>query len=294
MSKHSSFLKLFFLINFLFCSLFSCQKLLNLTTNYFGPNSNPVPDFTDATIPKFTELSVYGDYYFGFGDKTVNSYVKVEIPLISEKVSLKFWAVPAEYYEVTDAIKDRRGMQKNSGFAAGDVYIQTRISLLNNKEKALNLILNATLKTASGSDYKNRRFFNTAGYYFDAELGKSFILKNAFLNEIRLVADAGFYSWDVQTPNLNVQDDALMYGLKLILKKKNISWENTISGYNGWITRVPDYGDKPIVFASKLNFKGKKNRYFIQYQNGIRYFPYNQIRIGAVFPLESLTPNFFK
>lgn len=294
MSKFSSLLKIFFLTIFLFFGLFSSQKLLNLTTNYFGPNANPVPDFTDATIPNVTELSVYGDYYFGFGDKTINPYLKIEVPLISEKVSLKVWAVPLEYYQVTDAIKDRRGMQKNSGFAAGDLYIQTRISLLNNKEKALNLILNATLKTASGSDYKNRRFFNTAGYYFDAELGKSFMLNNSFLNEIRLVTDAGFYSWDVQTPNLNVQDDALMYGLKIILKKKNISWENTISGYNGWIKRAPDYGDKPIVFASKLNFQAKKNKYFLQYQNGIKYFPFNQIRIGAIFPLESLTPDFFK
>ena len=120
------------------------------------------------------------------------------------------------------------------------------------------------------------------------------MLKQGFLNEIRLVADVGFFSWDVQTPNLNVQDDAFMYGLKVILNKKNISWENTFSGYSGWIKRVPDYGDKPIVFASKLNLKGKKNTYFVQYQNGIRYFPFNQIRIGAVFPLESLTPNFFK
>ncbi|WP_262149253.1 hypothetical protein [Chryseobacterium foetidum] len=44
-----------------------------------------------------------------------------------------------------------------------------------------------------------------------------------------------------------------MYGAKLILKHKNISWENTLSGYNGWITRVEDYGDRPVILASKLN-----------------------------------------
>ena len=294
MLKISSFNKKFSILFLLFFGLFNSQKLVSHTTNYFGPNANPVPDFTDATIPEFTELSVYGDYYFGKGDQTVNPYLKVEIPLISEKVSLKVWAVPIEYYNVTDAIKERRGMQKNSGFASGDVYIQTRISLLKNEEKATSLILNATIKTASGNNYKDRRYFNTAGYYFDTEFGKSFALKNSFLNEIRLVADAGFYSWDVQTPNLNVQDDAFMYGLKLILKKKNLSWENTFSGYSGWIKRVPDYGDQPVVFASKLNLKSRKNTYFIQYQNGIRYFPFNQIRIGAIFSLESLTPNFFK
>lgn len=282
-------------INFLLYSQFyQSQTLIQHTTNYFGPNANPVPEFTDATIPKTTELSVYGDYYFGFGDKTVNPYIKVEIPLLPEKISLKVWAVPLEYYEVTDKMRERRLMLKNSGVASGDLYVQTRISILNEKEKKVALILNATLKTASGSEFKNRRFFNTAGYYFDVEMGKSFFISESFLDEIRIVADAGFYSWDVLTPDNNVQDDAVMYGLKVIAKRKNISWENNISGYSGWINRAEDYGNKPLVWSSKLNLKAGKNTYFVQYQYGIKFFPFHQIRMGATFPLASLTPNFLK
>ncbi|WHF51660.1 hypothetical protein QGN23_14740 [Chryseobacterium gotjawalense] len=284
----------FLIILFLFPCIIQSQTLINYTTNYFGPNANPVPDFTNASISKNTEFSVYGDYYFGYGDQTADQLLKVEIPLLPEKISVKLWIVPIEYYTVTDAVKERRMMSKNSGLASGDFYLQTRIALFNEKERKIAVILNATLKTASGSDSNNRRFFNTAGYYFDTEIGKSFEIQNSFLNEIRLVANAGFYSWDVQTPNNDVQDDAIMYGLKVILKKKNISWENTISGYSGWIKRVDDYGDRPIVLATKLNLKGKQNTYFLQYQYGIKYFPFNQIRIGAVFPLASLTPNFLK
>lgn len=287
-------LSIFFITFFLFPYYLQSQTLIHHTTNYFGPNANPVPDFTDATIPANTEFSIYGDYYFGHGDQTVNPVLKIEIPLLPEKVSLKIWAVPLEYYKVTDEIKERRMMNKNSGTASGDFYVQTRIAILNEKNNKIAVILNATLKTASGSGFKNRRYFNTAGYYFDTEIGKSFAIPESFLNEIRLVANAGFYSWDVLTPNNNVQDDALMYGLKVILKKKNISWENTISGYNGWIKRAPDYGDQPIVFATKLNLKAKQNTYFAQYQYGVKYFPFNQIRIGAVFPLQALTPNFLK
>lgn len=272
----------------------NAQNLVHHTTNYFGPNANPVPDFTDATIPKFTEISLLGDYYFGHGDETINPNIKVEVPLIPEKVSVKIWAVPVEYFQVSDAVRARRGMKHQNGFASGDVYVQTRIAILTQKNRNLDLILNATLKTASGSNFEDRRFFNTAGYYFDAEIGKSFKLKKSFLHEIKLVGDGGFYSWDVQTPNLNVQDDCVMYGLKLILIKHNFSLENSLSGYTGWIKRVPDYGDKPIVFATKLNFKGRKNTYFLQYQSGIRYFPFNQIRLGMIVPLSNLTPNFFK
>ncbi|MGA9211810.1 hypothetical protein [Kaistella sp.] len=293
MSKNN-ILFIFFITFFLKPSALQSQTLIHHTTNYFGPNANPVPDFTDATIPKSTEFSVYGDYYYGYGDQTINSLLKLEIPLLPEKISVKLWAVPIEHYSVTDAIKNRRMMQKNSGTATGDLFLQTRIALFSEKNSNISVILNTTLKTSSGSDFKNRRTFNTAGYYFDTEIGKSFAISNHFLNEIRLVGNIGFYSWDVLTPNNNVQDDALMYGLKMILKKKNISWENTISGYNGWIKRAPDYGDKPIILGTKLNLKGKQNTYFLQYQYGIRYFPFNQIRIGAVFSLPTLTPHFLK
>lgn len=85
-----------------------------------------------------------------------------------------------------------------------------------------------------------------------------------------------------------------MYGAKLILKHKNISGENTLSGYNGWITRVEDYGDRPVMLASKPNITiGNETVLFLQFQPGIRYFPYEQVRIGVQLPLKKLTPKFF-
>lgn len=264
---------------FLCIQLLSSQVLVHHTTNYFGPNANPVPEFTDALIPQSTNVTLIGDYCFGHGDNTFSNNVKVEIPLIPEKVSVKVWKTLIEYYSVTDEIVSRRSMQKNNGFATGDFYIQTRIRILSEKKNSPSLVLNSTLKTASGSDFKNRRFFNTAGYYFDVELGKSFVFNDSFIDEIRLVSDFGFFSWDVQTPNINVQDDAVMYGLKFILKHKNISLENTFSGYEGWIKRVDDYGNKPMVFSSRLNFEVRKTLWFLQFQHGIKYFPFEQIRV---------------
>lgn len=232
-----------------------------------------------------------GDYYFGYGDQTLSNNIKVEVPLIPEKVSVKVWKTLAEYYSVNDEIVSRRSMQKSSGFATGDFYVQTRIKIFAENKIRPALILNSTLKTASGSDFKNRRFFNTAGYYFDVELGKSFRFSNSFIDEVRLVSDLGFFSWDVQTPGINVQDDALIYGLKFILKHKSISLENTFSGYNGWIKRVEDYGDRPMIFSSRLNVNTRKALWFAQFQHGIKYFPYEQIRLGVQIPLENLTPD---
>lgn len=99
---------------------------------------------------------------------------------------------------------------------------------------------------------------------------------------------------DVQTPQNNVQDDAVMYGCKVILKNEKWSWENTFSGYNGWINRAADYGNKPILVASRLNYLRQNLILFLQYQHGVRHFPYEQIRFGTTLRFRSLTPNFLK
>ena len=287
-------MKKLLLLTLISAQLCFAQNLIHHTTNYFGPNANPVPEFTDARIPVFTQFTFTGDLFFGHGDETVSNLTKIEVPLIAEKVSVKVWKTLIEHYAVSDETAARRQMHDKKGYATGDFYVQTRIKVLSEGRFKPDLILNSTLKTASGSDFKNRRFFNTAGYYFDLEMGKSFNLNNSFIDGIRLVSDFGFFSWDIQTPYLNVQDDAIMYGAKLILKHKNISWENTFSGYSGWIKRVEDYGDKPMIFASKLNFTTNNfTVLFLQFQHGIRYFPYEQVRIGVQLPLRKLTPKFF-
>ncbi|MBK7213210.1 MAG: hypothetical protein IPH88_07955 [Bacteroidales bacterium] len=54
--------------------LVSCDshsQTVNYSTEYFGPNPLPVPEFTDAAIVDFTTLSVTWNYYSGFGDRTL-------------------------------------------------------------------------------------------------------------------------------------------------------------------------------------------------------------------------------
>lgn len=265
------------------------QRLVHHTTNWFGPNANPIPVFTDASIPSETRLSLMGDYYFGHGDQTKAGYLQLEVPIIKKRVSIKAWG-SFEFFEVTDDVKDVRNMQKNKGSAFGDVYVQSRFLLLRERSLAPAVLLNITLKTASGSQFRNRRYFNTAGYYFDAEIGKTYALNSSLISAIRWVGNLGFFSWDVQTPNLNVQDDALMYGGKLILKNDFVTWENTIAGYSGWINRAENYGNKPLSFTSKIQVDLQSTLLSLQYQHGVRHFPYDQIRIGVDVPVLLLTP----
>ncbi len=306
MKKISTFLLLFS----------SFQLVMSQSAKYssawFGPNANPVPEFTDARIPSKTTFSLMADYYFGYSDQTKNGYVKIEIPLIPERVSIKLWSTVLENYQVTDELSTARGMNlldptritkgdkpfvtKNGntyGTANGDLYVQTRIRLLKEEKIAPSVIFNATIKTASGTNFPQRRYFDTPGYYFDLEAGKSIYTKSKFISEIRGVANVGFLCWE--TTN-STQDDATMYGGKLILGNSSWKLENTLSGYWGWIhtnsklSPLGDYGDAPLVYAAKFSILSKNIDYFAQYQYGITDFPYHQIRVGVSFTLSKLTP----
>lgn len=261
---------------------------------WFGPNANPVPEFTDGRIPAKTTISLMGDYYFGYGDETKNGYFKIEIPLVAERVSFKIWSTVFEHYKVTPELSDYRQMNGNlSGKSNGDFYVQTRISLLKEKKYAPAIILNSTLKTASGTNFNERRYFDTPGYYFDVEFAKSVYTKGKFINELRAVGNLGFLCWETTGSR---QNDAPMYGVKIIAGNQNWKLDNTLSGYWGWMhtsaTYGADYGDAPLVYAAKLTIMKSKIDYFAKYQYGINDFPYHQFRLGISFPIEKLTPKF--
>jgi len=288
-------MKKYILILIIFSTLQSVFAQVKYSTAWFGPNANPVPEFSDARIPTKTTISLMGDYYFGFGDQTKNGYFKIEIPLLSERVSLKVWTSLFENYKVTDLVSSQRNMASGntSGKASGDFYVQTRMLILKEKKYAPNIILNSTLKSASGTNFNERRYFDTPGYYFDVEIGKSIYTKRKFISEIRGVANLGFLCWE--TTN-STQNDAPMYGGKIIVGNKNWKLENTLSGYWGWMHSnrhySADYGDAPLVYAAKFSVMKGYMDYFAQYQYGIKDFPYHQIRVGISFPVEVLTPKY--
>ena len=277
-------------------SLQSIYSQTPYSTAWFGPNANPIPEFTDATIPAKTTITLTGDYYFGHGDQTENGYAKIEFPLIPERVSFKVWSTILEHYQVTNQVSAQRAMLdgNTSGKANGDIYFQTRILLLKETNNAPDIILNTTLKTASGTYQQYRRYFNTPGYYFDAEIGKSLHTQSSFISEIRAVVNVGFMCWE--TERQSTQDDAPMYGGKIIIGNQNWKLENTLSGYWGWMhTNVSygaDYGDAPMVYAAKITKLTKNINYFAQYQYGINDFPYQQIRLGVSFTIDKLTPKY--
>jgi hypothetical protein len=277
-----------FLFLLFFVTTIARAQNINYSPAYFGPNANPVPQFTDATIPVKTTFQLSANYFFGYGDQTSNANLTTEIPFSTGRISFKAWCPIIEHYHVTEEVYRQRNMQNSKLYGKtsfGDIHLQTRILVCLEKKYLPNIILNTTLKTASSTTADDRRYFDTPGYYFNAEIGKSLHLPSKIINEIRGVINSGFLCWETTNSR---QNDAPLYGAKMILANQFLTVENTLSGYHGWMNN----GDAPLVYTAQICFKQSAVKYFAEYQYGIRDFPYHHFQVGITIPLSPLTPKY--
>ena len=256
-----------------------------IAPKYFGPNAFPVPDMLDGRVQNHLRVEVAGDGYFGFqGDKTADVFARVFIPLFTDRVNLTVWMPVMEWYEQTpERITTCRipDSLAHSGSGAGDAYFSTDIQILRDKKWAPDIALRAACKSASGGQYELARHYDCPGYFMDLSLGKSWLLGKNKGAELRVAGSAGFLCW--QTDN-GRQNDAVMYGLQLLMKSEYVSLRTTWSGYLGW----EDMGDKPMIIKGRLCGHAKQFEPYVEYQYGIKDYPFHQIRVGLAYNIDIL------
>lgn len=271
--------------------IFNVCSQVKYSTAWFGPSANPVPELSGGYIPENTEIKIGLKNFFNEGDYTLSTSAAIELPLISKNVSIKVWSEFFEYYKVSKELLNYRNMVDSTGTSTGDIYVQTRIKLLNEKKIMPGIILNSTLKTASGTNFINRRFFDTPGYYFDLEIYKHINVKSRFIDKIKFIANTGFMCWETSGSR---QDDAIMYAIQTTIQKKNISVDLFLGGYDGWMYRHPlygnDYGDSPCVIGTRINYSLMGKTIYCNLLKGIRDYPYNMFNIGIIIPVKKLNP----
>ena len=260
---------------------------------YFGPNAFPVPDMLDGRVQNHLRVEIAGDGYFGFqGDKTADAFARVHVPLFTDRVNLTVWMPVMEWYEMTpermatcrvpDSLAHR-------GSGAGDVYFSTDIQILRDKKLAPDIALRAACKSASGGQYELARHYDCPGYFMDLSVGKSWYLgerlkakgerreiDEARGMELRLAGSAGFLCW--QTDN-GRQNDAVMYGLQMLVKSQYVSFRTTWSGYVGW----ENMGDRPMIIKGRLAGHAKGFEPYVEYQYGIKDYPFHMLRVGLAY-----------
>ena len=240
---------------------------------FFGPNALPVPDMSDGRTYEHLSVEVAADGYFGYdGSRTADLFARVHVPVFTRWANVSVWMPLYEWYKQADG----------TGSGAGDVYLSTEVQVLHNawfkSERAKyipQMTIRLGMKTASGGQYERRRHYDCPAYFFDAAIGESFGLGQL---ELRVAGSVGFLCW--QTANAR-QNDAVM---QATLRHEYASLQATWGGYVGW----ENYGDRPMSIKVRAAGHVQGFEPYVQYQYGIKDFPFHQVRVGLAYNVDIL------
>lgn len=255
-----------------------------VSTQYFGPNAFPVPDTPDGKVKKDIYLELAGDFYSGSvgkTDYTSDVFLRASFPLWTRRASLEVWAPLAEWWRFSEDVAQYRRIQNTDGkkefkgFDTGDLYLATNLQALEGRPNSLkpDILVRAVLKTASGNSFGQARYYDAAGYFFDATFAWSRVWEGSFVQQLRAAVNGGFLCWQTGTGR---QNDAFQYGLTAILTTRALSFTADWGGYVGW------EGDGDAPRRIRLRLDGHIGRWqpFVQYTLGTNHYPFWGIRAG--------------
>jgi len=258
----------------------SWRSFMHITPGYLGPNALPVPEMKKGIVESGTKLEIGLDYHFQQGDPTQDIFAKYYRSFADNKIAIELYGVVIEHYSMSDFIRDERVARDfdGKGIAIGDLYFSTLIQLVKDR-KFPDTMVRMAGRTASGGNLEAARYADSPGYFFDFSFSKKYEAKNEKMS-FRPFTSAGFYSWQTND-DMNLQNDAYMYGLGADLIWSGWTVSNSISGYSGY----KHERDKPMVYTFDLNHSLKNNTIRLQYLYGFRDWNYQTIRLSYIINL---------
>jgi hypothetical protein len=254
------------------------MKYLQYSPRYFGPNAFPMPELRGGFLETRWEIEVRGEYHEFEGDRTKDIYARLFVPVANGRAGLEINYVIYEYYNTTQETVEERhaaGRYWENG-AHGDVIISSFYQLLKS-EKWADIMLEATLKTASGSRLVDARFTDAASYWFNVNIGRCLYKNTEHKSYIRAQGLAGFYCW-MTNDMVHRQNDAFIYSAGISGAYKNITLNADIAGLHGY----KNNGDRPLQLRTKLNYEYRKNILSFRYKHGMKDALYNTFSLAYI------------
>jgi len=254
------------------------HEVFYLFASLLGPSAFPLPELRDGRIESRYEIEVRGEYHTFKGDQTKDLYGRLFIPVAEGRAGVEISYIFCEYYNMTrETVEERHaaGQTWKNG-ANGDLIISCFYKLFKNNKWA-DFLLEASLKTASGTRIADARFTDAAGYWFHLNTG-CYLVKSADASSyIRLQGLAGFYCW-MTNDIVHRQNDAFLYAVGLSSRYKNMTIHADIAGFYGYLNN----GDRPLVLRTKLNYEYKKNILSFRYKHGINDYVYDTYSLAYI------------
>lgn len=254
------------------------MKNLQYAPRYFGPNGFPQPELRSGDIGTRWEVELRGEYHTCEGDRTKDIFARLFVPIANGRAGFEINYVIYEYYNLSPEMVQERhaaGTSWDKG-AHGDIIVSSFYRLLKS-EKWADIMVEATLKTASGNRLVDARFTDAASYWFNLNTGRNVYESADKKSAIRLQGLLGFYCW-MTNDLIHRQNDAFIYSGGVSGRYKDFTAQVDIAGIYGY----KDNGDRPIQIRSKLNYEYKKNILSFRYKHGMKDNLYDSFSIAYI------------
>ncbi|WP_422354631.1 hypothetical protein [Roseivirga pacifica] len=257
------------------------RRYINISPGYMGPNAFAIPSLPNMTIDDELWLQVAGQMHRGNGDETDNLFVKANIPLAKNKVSLYVTSVAYETWHVTAETRDERRMisihEGNSGDLAYGFVVK---AFEEGKLLPFNFGFRAHVKTTTGGQLENARSTDHSLYLWDGIFSKTLVNKEDQKLLVKLAV--GFLTWQTNMNKLpggsnQLQNDAISYGLGIEYTRKKWYLATDLSGFDGYIGNRDD----PSFLRSQLEFRPSKFAVRAEYNYGLKSWDWNTATLGV-------------
>ncbi len=252
------------------------RNWIKITPGYLGPNALPVPHVQKGLLRGEAEIEVTASGHFHPGDPTQDLSGYIYIPFAGNNIAVEMYGVAFERFSFSEEIRNERfaRIKNGKGTAIGDFYFSTLIQVVRNRDFP-NTVFRFATKTASGNQLEGARFTDSPGYFMDFSFSKELVSVNSSFKPFLML---GFYTWQTND-ELNLQNDALLYGLGMDFTRGNWLFSSSLSGYSGY----KNERDRPaqINFDLRKDFLGTAFR--LQYQHGLRHLEYQTVRASFIW-----------
>lgn len=251
---------------------------LQYSPRYFGPNAFPMPELRSGSLGTRWEAEVRGEYHEFEGDRTKDIYARLFVPVAEGRAGLEINYVIYEYYNMTrETVEERHaaGTHWDHG-AHGDIIVSSFYRLLKS-EKWADIMLEATLKTASGNRLADARYTDAAAYWFNVNIGRNLYKRPDDKLRLRIQGLAGFYCW-MTNEIVHRQNDAFIYAAGISGAFKNLTLDADVAGIYGY----KNNGDRPLQLRTKLNYEYGKSIFSFRYKHGMKDALYDTFSVGYI------------
>ncbi|MDR0700218.1 MAG: hypothetical protein LBG28_13545 [Tannerella sp.] len=241
-------------------------RYLQYSPRYFGPNAFPLPELRSGRLGTRWEAELKGEHHEYEGDRTKDVYTRLFIPVAEGRAGLEISCVIYEYYTMTEETVIERhaaGRYWDAG-AHGDVIISSFYQLLKS-ERWTDIMLEASLKTASGSRLADARYTDAATYWFNLNIGRYLYKIPNHSSYLRIQGFAGFYCW-MTNDIIHRQNDAILYSAGISGAHENFTVDVDVAGFYGY----KNNGDRPLQLRIKLNYEYRNNILSFRYKHGMK------------------------